>query len=170
MKETYEERKRPTHQWQDELFDVKGKLELGVVILLHYSSENTVMELYVKFPEADEASPSSTTVVANARAKAETRHSVRAFDFNFSGSMTWSESTYIKGLSTYNGTQSDAEFSKYMGYKRTNDLLPTIKSNEGVSNLFVEDDNEGINDVEDATKEEGVADIVDGSESDPGPI
>lgn len=50
-----------------ELFDVKGELELKVVISSHYSIRNTIMELYVEFVEVDGTGPSLTTVVANAR-------------------------------------------------------------------------------------------------------
>lgn len=58
-----------------------------------------------------------------------------------------------------------------MGYKRTDDLLPTIGFEKGVSNLLVEGDNKGVDketltdEEEDAGEEEGIADAIDRSES-----
>ncbi|KAH1121332.1 hypothetical protein J1N35_004492 [Gossypium stocksii] len=52
-----------------ELFDVKVEQELKAVISLHYLSENVVIELYVKFAEADGAGPSLATIAANVETK-----------------------------------------------------------------------------------------------------
>ncbi|KAK5812188.1 hypothetical protein PVK06_027604 [Gossypium arboreum] len=48
-----------------ELFDVIIKTHLETIISSHVSIGNVVIELYVKFNEADRSSPSLTSVVTN---------------------------------------------------------------------------------------------------------
>ncbi|KAH1115131.1 hypothetical protein J1N35_008509 [Gossypium stocksii] len=60
--------------------------------------------------------------------------------------------------------QSSADFVRHMGYRRIDNLLLTIRSDESTSNPLFEDENESVD------EEEGVANAVDGSESNPDPI
>ncbi|KAK5771408.1 hypothetical protein PVK06_047611 [Gossypium arboreum] len=48
-----------------------------------------------------------------------------------------------RGASTYIGSQSSVDFIKHLGYRRTDDLLPIIRSDEDTLNALVDDDNEG---------------------------
>ncbi|KAH1097372.1 hypothetical protein J1N35_014293 [Gossypium stocksii] len=52
-----------------ELFDVKGELELEVVISSYCLSKNAIIELYVEFAEANGIGPSLATVATNVGTK-----------------------------------------------------------------------------------------------------
>ncbi|KAH1113722.1 hypothetical protein J1N35_007100 [Gossypium stocksii] len=128
-----------------ELFNVKSKLD--VVISSHCSSRNIVMELYVKFPEDDGSGPSSATVAANVGTSTKVESPTTRLCNGFTGLL---QISYHDVLETS------------MGYRRTDDLLLSIKSSNGTSNPFVKGDNKGVNEEEDEAKEEERMDAIDG--------
>ncbi|KAH1090007.1 hypothetical protein J1N35_017264 [Gossypium stocksii] len=68
----------------------------------------------------------------NPNLKIRARHSISAFDFNFSASsMSWVRKTYTGGSSTYTEHQIDTNFRGHMGYRRIDDLLLSMKTDEG---------------------------------------
>lgn len=76
----------------------------------------------------------------------------------------------ILGASTYIEWQFNATFVRHCGYRRTDDLLPKIRSCNGTSNALVEVDNEDTDKEEDAAEEEEAADAVDISKLNLDPI
>ncbi|KAH1121307.1 hypothetical protein J1N35_004467, partial [Gossypium stocksii] len=169
-----------------ELFDVKIELELEAVISSHCLNRNVVIKLYVEFAEVDGAGLSSATVAANVGIEAEAKIPTTSFCSGFTSLLQSSYydvpktsmgrhssvfeidggNTYTEGLSTYTGSQSAADFIRYLGYKRTDDLLPTIGSDESTSNPLIEDDNKGTDKEEDASKKEETTYVFDRLESD----
>ncbi|KAH1106482.1 hypothetical protein J1N35_010250 [Gossypium stocksii] len=68
-----------------ELFDVISETHLETVISSHISSKNDVIELYVKFINVDESSPSSTTIATNTGTEAEAESPTTGLCCGFSG-------------------------------------------------------------------------------------
>ncbi|KAK5836511.1 hypothetical protein PVK06_012303 [Gossypium arboreum] len=163
--------------YKHELFDVISKTHLEIVISLDISSENVIIELYLEFVNVDGFGPSSTSVVTNMvpsgyqhnpNLDTRPRHSISAFDFNFSTrSMLWDKNSYTGRSSTYTDHQLEDYSSGHMGYKRINDLFLSIRVDEGMPNTVLEGDNEGADKERDAGEGEGVANVNEEEEAKP---
>ncbi|KAH1083373.1 hypothetical protein J1N35_023134 [Gossypium stocksii] len=145
-----------------ELFDVISETHLETTISLHILSKNTVIELYVKFTNADRFGTSSIIVMATKGTKAKSKSCTTWLCGGFFDLL---QSGYYDVPKTFMGRHTlvsgiDLNFG---GYRRTDDLRSTV-ANEGTSNIVLEGDNEGPNEEGDAREEEGVDDTNKGNE------
>ncbi|KAH1129631.1 hypothetical protein J1N35_001009 [Gossypium stocksii] len=128
-----------------DLFDLNDELQLKIVISLHVSNGNTIIELYVEFAEVDGSSPSLATIAVDVEIEVEVE-----------SLLSWAESTYTGGSSMYTEHQTGIDFGGYMDCKITNDLPLSMRTDEGSSNLLLEGDNKGVDEEEYAVEDENV--------------
>ncbi|KAH1130362.1 hypothetical protein J1N35_001740 [Gossypium stocksii] len=115
---------------------MKGELKLEVVISLHCSSENAVIELSIKFAQANGAGPSSTTAAANVGTEAEAKSLTTRFCGGFTGLL---QSSYYDVPVISMGRHSsfsdiDLNFSGHYrsGYERNPNLDTRARHSVGV--------------------------------------
>ncbi|KAK5845452.1 hypothetical protein PVK06_001639 [Gossypium arboreum] len=73
------------HVLRYDIFDVNGELQLEMVISSYDLRGNAVMELYIKFVEADRSNPSSITITTNIGTEVEIEIPTTWFCGGFTG-------------------------------------------------------------------------------------
>ncbi|KAH1031056.1 hypothetical protein J1N35_043230 [Gossypium stocksii] len=180
-----------------ELFDVISEAHLNTVISSHISSGNVVIELYVKFVDANRFGPSLTTIEMNTgcakiqvsfqMSKAlnqirDFKNFTICFRIHLSHSLSKAE---LQSLTTqfdyYDVPETSiGRYSSVFGINlnfrsqfqsgRINDLLISTRANDGMSNTVLECDNKSAYEKRDANKEKGAANANERDESEPEPI